>query len=136
MVTWCPTKKLGPIGSAVLTFIGYKTNRQAKFIHTRLLERFVPIFYFICENVLFVYIVKQDKTKVRGSHKKNCGFSKIFKIWWKSNFVGGKFLKFWSFINLPWGQERFHTKLGLIGSAVLTFIGYERTDRHPNEQSI
>ena len=24
MITWCPTKKLGPIGSAVLTFIGYK----------------------------------------------------------------------------------------------------------------
>ena len=35
---WCPTKNLGPIGSAVLTFIGYKqtnkqTDRQAKFIH-------------------------------------------------------------------------------------------------------
>ena len=32
---WCPTKKLGPIDSAVLTFIGYKQtdrhpNRQAK----------------------------------------------------------------------------------------------------------
>ena len=24
MGTWCPTKNLGPIGSAVLTFIGYK----------------------------------------------------------------------------------------------------------------
>ena len=34
MVTWCPTKKLGPIGSAVLTFIGYKqTDRQAKYIN-------------------------------------------------------------------------------------------------------
>ena len=29
MVTWCPTKNLGPIGSAVLTFIGYKqTDRH------------------------------------------------------------------------------------------------------------
>ena len=29
MVTLCPTKNLGPIGSAVLTFIAYKqTNRQ------------------------------------------------------------------------------------------------------------
>ena len=29
MVTWCPTKNLGPIGSAVLTFIGYKqTDKQ------------------------------------------------------------------------------------------------------------
>ena len=41
MVTWGPTQNLGPIGSAVLTFIGYKqtnkhpnkkTDRQAKFI--------------------------------------------------------------------------------------------------------
>ena len=39
---WCPTKNLGLIGSAVLTFIGYKhtdkqtnkqTDRQAKFIN-------------------------------------------------------------------------------------------------------
>ena len=39
---WCTTKNLGPIGSAVLTFIGYKdtnkqtdkqTDRQAKFIY-------------------------------------------------------------------------------------------------------
>ena len=30
-VTWGHTKNLGPIGSAVLTFIGYKqTDRQAK----------------------------------------------------------------------------------------------------------
>ena len=29
MVKWCPIIYLGPIGSAVLTFIGYKqTNRQ------------------------------------------------------------------------------------------------------------
>ena len=29
MVTWCPTKNLGPLGSAVLTFIGYKqTDKQ------------------------------------------------------------------------------------------------------------
>ena len=28
-ITWCPTKNLGPIGSAVLTFIEYKqTNKQ------------------------------------------------------------------------------------------------------------
>ena len=31
---WYPTKKMGPIGSAVLTFIVYKqTDRQAKFIY-------------------------------------------------------------------------------------------------------
>ena len=42
MITLDPTKNLGPIGSAVLTFIGYKqtnkhqnklTDRQAKFIN-------------------------------------------------------------------------------------------------------
>ena len=43
MVTWCPTKNLGPIGSAVLTFIGYKqtnkqTDRQAKFIYRRVAQ--------------------------------------------------------------------------------------------------
>ena len=38
-----PTKNLGPIGSAVLTFIGYKqtdkqTDRQAKFIYSVVLR--------------------------------------------------------------------------------------------------
>jgi len=28
---------------------------------------------------------------------------------------------------------RSHTNLGLIGSAVLTLIGYKQTDRHPNK---
>jgi len=31
--------------------------------NTRLLGRFVPIFYFNCENVLFVNIAKQKQTK-------------------------------------------------------------------------
>ena len=31
---WSLTKKLGPIGSAVLTFIGYKqTNKEAKYVY-------------------------------------------------------------------------------------------------------
>ena len=28
VVTWCPTKKLDPIGSAILTFIGYKQTSK------------------------------------------------------------------------------------------------------------
>ena len=32
-------------------------------------------------------------------------------------------------INLPWGHVRSHTKFRLIGSAVLTFIGYKQTDK-------
>ena len=42
------------------------------------------------------------------------------------------FLKFWAFINLPWGHVRSTTNLGPIGLAVLTFIGYKQT----NKQSI
>ena len=37
-----------------------------------------------------------------------CGFSNLTKI----GFVGGKFLKFWSFINLPLGHARSHKKFG------------------------
>jgi len=79
------TQNLGPIGSAVLTFIGYKQTkrhpcRQAKniYIYTRLLERFASIYYFNCGHVLFAYIVKQtkNKQKIRGFYKKK---SWIFK---------------------------------------------------------
>ena len=31
-IMWGPTKSLGPIGSAVLKFIGFKQNRQAKYM--------------------------------------------------------------------------------------------------------
>ena len=34
---WCPTENLGPIGSAVLTFIGFKqTDTQAKFMYRQI----------------------------------------------------------------------------------------------------
>ena len=59
--------------------------------NTRILERFTPIFYFNCEHVLFVYIVKQNK-KNRGFQQKiSCTF-KIFKnlmkieFWWRQIF--------------------------------------------------
>ena len=42
----------------------------------------------------------------------------------KSNFDGGKFLKIWSSINLPWGHAR----------AVLTFIGYKQTEKQTDRQ--
>ena len=60
--------------------------------------RFTPILNLNFKLFLFVYIAKQKQKKVRGFLKK---ISWIFKIYWKSNFVWGKFLKFWSFINLP-----------------------------------
>ena len=46
------------------------------YIYTRLLGRFAPIFYLNCENVLFVYILKQTRKKFSGFLKKN---SRIFK---------------------------------------------------------
>ena len=47
----------------------------------------------------------------------------------KSNFV--KFLKIWSFINLPWGHVMSPQNLGPIGSAVLKFFldTNEQTDK-------
>jgi len=80
---------------------------------------------FICEHLLFV----QYKTKT----KKVCRFhnilSSIFKFYKTKNLH--KFLKFWSFINLPWGHEN----LGPICSSVLSFIGYKQTDKHQNRQT-
>ena len=42
LIMWGPTKKLGLIGSAILTFIGYKqtnkqTDRQAKYISIKII---------------------------------------------------------------------------------------------------
>ena len=39
-------------------------------------------------------------------------FSWIFKIFQNSTFFGDTILKFWAFINLPWGHVRTHTKFG------------------------
>ena len=59
---------------------------------------FAPLFYFNCEHVLFVYIVNKNFVD--------------FQNFQKSNFDGGKFLKIWSFINLPWGHVMSHKKFG------------------------
>ncbi len=67
---------------------------------TRLLWRFASIFYFICE---FSLSMQYNRTtnKFRGLWNI---FLWIFKTWWKPNFDEGKFLKFISPINLPWGS--------------------------------
>ena len=58
----------------------------SQFYFTRLLGRFAPIFFFNCEHVLFVYIVKQNK-KVRGFHKTFLGiFKKKIKFCWRIFF--------------------------------------------------
>ena len=61
------------------------------FINTSLLGRFAPIFYFSCEHVLFVYIVKQKKI-IRGFLQKISWIFKILKnlmtikFWWRQIF--------------------------------------------------
>ena len=60
-----------------------------KYVNNRLLGRFVPIFHFYCENVHFMYIVKQKQTKLFADFmKKFRGFLKILKItfWWRQTF--------------------------------------------------
>ena len=62
------------------------------------------LFYFNCEHFLFVYIVNKNKQKIFTDFiKNNRGFPRV-----------------------TWGTTH---NLGPIGSAVLTFIGYKRTDR-------
>ena len=98
--------------------------------NTRLLWRFAPIFHFYCEHK-HVYIVKQKQTKTFADFiKENFEDFKNSQKW---NFDGGKFLKIPSSINLTWGHARSLKKLGPIGSAVLTFIGYKRTDRQTSK---
>ena len=60
----------------------------------------------------FVYILKQRRKKFRGLLKKNSRIFKIFKNFTKIKTFKHKFLKFWSFIKLPWGHVMSYTKLG------------------------
>ena len=79
-----------------------KTERQAKYYLLRFQE------YFNCENVLLVYIVKLKQTKYIKDFIAKFRWFSIFL--WKSNFVLGQFLQFWSSMNLSWGHVRSHTK--------------------------
>ena len=54
---WGPTQNLGPIGSSVLTFIGYNRiatqtdpRQTSKLYRSRFLRRFAPIFYSIANS--------------------------------------------------------------------------------------
>ena len=119
----------------ILSLVRYKLQHLLNLVMNRLLGRFAPIFYLNCERVLFVYILKQRRNKFCGFLKKN---SRIFKN--LNSFTKLKTLKkhlflFLSFINLPCGHVMSHKKFGLIGTAVLTFIGYKQTNRHPDRQA-
>ena len=55
-----------------------KKNILKSSLYTRLLERFVPIFYLNSEHCLLVYILKQKK--------EFCGFSKFSLVYKNKNF--------------------------------------------------
>ena len=61
-------------------FIACKSRQKLFYIYIdiRLLGRFMPIFHFNCEHVLFVYIGKQNKKGLRISLK---NFVVPHKIW-------------------------------------------------------
>ena len=101
-------------------------NPQA---NTRFEGRFVPIFYFNCEHVLFVYIGKQ---KFRGFSKKNRGSLKFSK----SNFVRSKFLKIRSSINLYWGHARSYKKCMPDRFSWQLFWRFLDTNKQTDKQSI
>ena len=53
MVIWSPTQNLGPIGSAVLTFIGHKqTDRQTSQIYKKMCTSYPPLL----KNIFLLYI--------------------------------------------------------------------------------
>ena len=53
-------------------------NYHRQISKTRLLGRFAPIFYLNCENILFVYMLKQNKQQICGFHEKNLLILKIY----------------------------------------------------------
>jgi len=60
------------------TFNMQLVSYYSLWLYPRLLARFAPIFYFNCEHVLFVFIVKQNEF---ADFKKNFrGFSKFKKL--------------------------------------------------------
>ena len=120
----------------MLFFKSIKANGD-KCIYTRysrLLGRFEPIFYFICKNKIHRASPCKQRTKKKISRIFKKKFVD-FQNFQKSNFDGGKFLKIWSSINLPWGHVMTHKNLGLIVSAVLTFIGYKQTEKQTDRQA-
>ena len=92
----CP--KIGNTELFIEVFIHQKF-KALRALLSRLLGRFEPIFYLNCEHVLFVYILKQRRKKFSGFLKKIKTFKTLF-------------LKFLSFINLPWGSVRSQKKFG------------------------
>jgi len=79
VVTWGPTKNLDPIGSAVLTFIGYKqtdkqTDKPNLYIDGEYLIMFIIWFvfekYYFLNVFLYLYQNKKIKDWYNYSYKK------------------------------------------------------------------
>ena len=104
---WGPTQNLGPIGSAVLTFIGYKQTDKHRALRAHLL--FQLLIVALSVSIFSVYSIKQKQKMFADFIIFFRAFSKFYKN--KKTFKY-KFWKFWSFINLPWCHVRSHTKFG------------------------
>ena len=64
MVTLCPTKNLGPIGSAVLTFIGYKQTDKQTPTQTDKPNLYIDSGYiYIC--ILFTFLELEQIEKMK-----------------------------------------------------------------------
>ena len=95
-------------------------------------DRFKPRLKFFKFH-LFVYIVKQNEKIRRFLQKNFVDFQNFLKFNEDRILMRDKYLKLWSFINLPWGPCP-TKKLGPIGSAVLSFY-WIQTDRQTNKQT-
>jgi len=95
-----------------------------------------PIFYLYFKSFLFVFIVKQKQTKsltkIRFYY---IFFVCIFKIWWKSIFVGGKFWKFWWFIQEP-SLQAVLGPTQIWAASVQPFWCLLDTNKHPSKVQI
>ena len=103
-----------------------QTDKQNILYYT--FRRFAPIFFFNFEHVFFVYIVKwKNKQKIRGFYINFVDFQNFFnrisleEHFWKLNHP----YPFLGVTPCPTNN------VGMIGSAILTFIGYKQTNRHP-----
>ena len=125
-IIWGPTKMLAWSVQPFPCLFYTDTHPDKQSMYKLGFMRFAPIFYYNCNIFSFYTLSNKNKTKKREFKKRNLVDFQNFQ---KSNFARGKFLKIRLAINLPWGNAKSHEKLGPIGLAVLTFIGYKHPDR-------
>jgi len=82
-------------------------------------------------NIFSLYTLQKEMKKFSDFIKKKSWI--FFQNYLNRILLRDKFLKIRSSINLPWRHLKSHKKMGLIGSAVLTFMGYKQTDRQTSK---